>query len=184
VPADCRDSVINRIGELVEGELEGVSLASDGRKIPVSIRSSAIEYLGRKAVLLHVRDISERRQAETARRESEERYKLLFDCNPQPMWVHDLETHRFLAVNDAAIRLYRYSREEFMLMENMDSLWAQPPGDALDLPCIANLVNVATAKHRRKDGTSLNVELTQHTLKLDGRFAAFVMISRVISASR
>jgi hypothetical protein len=43
---------------------------------------------------------------------------------------------------------------------------------------------MSTARHRRKDGTMLTVELTQHTMMLDDRMAAFVMINRVISASR
>ncbi len=183
VPAELRDSVVRHIGKLVDGEVEGVSLASDGRKIPVSIRSSAIEFMGQKAVLLNVRDISERRRSEDALRDSEERYRLLFDCNPQPMWVHDLESRRFIAVNDAAVRLYKYSSDEFLSLDSTDRLWDQPD-PAAELPRLKNIVNVALARHRRKDGTILNVELTQHTMKLDGRFAAFVMISKVISSSR
>jgi hypothetical protein len=49
------------------------------------------------------------------------------------------------------------------------------------LPKLPNLVEVTTAKHRRKDGATLTVELTQHTMILDGRVVAFVMISKVIS---
>ncbi len=184
VPGELRDSVVRQIGKLVDGEVEGISLVSDGKKIPVSIRSSAIEFMGQKAILLHVRDISERRRTEIALRESEERYRLLFDCNPQPMWVQDLESRRFLAVNDAAVRLYKYSSDEFLLMDSTDCLWDRPDPAATELPRLANIVQVATARHRRKDGTTLNVELTQHTIKLDGRFAAFVMISKVISSSR
>ena len=184
VPADLRDSVVRQIGRLVDGEVEGVSLASDGKRIPVSIRSSAIEFMVQKAVLLHVRDISERRRSEDPLRDSEERYRLLFDCNPQPMWVHDLESRRFLAVNDAAVRLYKYSSDEFLVMDSTDRLWDQPDPVAAELPQLKNIVNVAIARHGRKDGTILNVELTQHTMKLDGRFAAFVMISKVISSSR
>jgi PAS domain S-box-containing protein len=169
---------------LIEGEVEGYSLAIDGQRIPVSIRSSAIAYMGRPAILLHVRDITARRKAEEAVVESEKRYKLLFNSHPQPMWVHDLESQRFLAVNDAAVRLYKYSVDEFLAMQSIDTIRAEKDCDASDLPGLPNLVKVATAKHRRKDGVTLNVELTQHTIALDGRFAAFVMISKVISSSR
>ncbi|MDX2255442.1 MAG: PAS domain S-box protein [Pseudanabaenaceae cyanobacterium bins.39] len=48
--------------------------------------------------------------------EQESTYRHLFDCNPQPMWIYDLETLRFLAVNDAAIAQYGYSRDEFLAM--------------------------------------------------------------------
>jgi len=46
--------------------------------------------------------------------ESEERYRLLFERNPNPMWVYDSETLAFLAVNNAAIQQYAYTRDEFL----------------------------------------------------------------------
>jgi PAS domain S-box-containing protein len=183
VPKEHRHMVVGQT-QLVEGEVEGYSLSIDGRRIPVSIRSSAIAYMGRPAILLHVRDITARRKAEEAMIESQEHYKLLFNSHPQPMWVHDLESQRFIAVNNAAVRLYKYSVDEFLAMENVETVRGKTEADDSDLLGLANLVRVETAKHRRKDGVTLNVELTQHTIALDGRFAAFVMISKVISSSR
>src|SRR6266850_1879544 len=180
VPPDYRDSVV-RPQQLVDSEVEGFSLGTSGRRIPVSIRTSAITYMGRAALLLQVRDISKRRKVEEALRESESRYRLLFSLNPQPMWVYDMETRRFIAVNEAAMRLYRYSRDEFLLMNSIDAILAQPRGEEPELPKLSKLVEVTTAKHRRKDGVGLTVELTQHTMTLDDRLVAFVMITRVIS---
>ena len=47
-------------------------------------------------------------------------YRLLFESNPQSMWVYDLATLRFLAVNDAAVHHYGYSRAEFLRMTPKD----------------------------------------------------------------
>jgi PAS domain S-box-containing protein len=65
-------------------------------------------------------DMTERERTAQALRDSEERYRILFDSNPHPMWAYDLETLTFLAVNDAAIRHYGYSREEFLSMTIAD----------------------------------------------------------------
>jgi len=75
VPREARDSVAKEYGKWLTGELnryEGFSLTSSGRNVPVEIRASQMTYLGETALVLHVRDLTERRRAETALRKSEE----------------------------------------------------------------------------------------------------------------
>ena len=109
-----------------------------------------------------------RKQAEDALRESERRYRTLFESNPQPMWVHALESQTFLAVNEAAMKHYGYSRDEFLaitLKDIEDQLEARP-----------KLVNgTGISKHRKKDGTPIEVELTAHGLFFDERPARLVL---------
>ena len=73
-----------------------------------------------------LRNAAEHRRTEAALRESEERYRMLFERNPHPMWICDVETHAFLEVNDAAVAHYGYSREEFLQMTKDD---IRPPED-------------------------------------------------------
>src|SRR5438045_8473953 len=68
------------------------------------------------------------------------RYRMLFESSPLPMWVLDDESMRFLAVNDAALRLYGYAHEEFLSMSAAD-LRRADSGRALrrnraGVPCI------------------------------------------------
>jgi two-component system, cell cycle sensor histidine kinase and response regulator CckA len=118
--------------------------------------------------------------------EANERYGMLFGSNPQPMWVFDIETLRFLEVNDAAIRHYGYSRDEFLSMTILDIL---PPEDA---PGIhhglertgAARGEVALIQHQRKDGTIVDMELVSHEMELDGRRARLVLATDISERTR
>jgi PAS domain S-box-containing protein len=122
----------------------------------------------------------ERKRAGEALRASEEQYRILFQSNPHPMWVFDNETYAFLAVNDAAIRHYGYSREEFLSMTVKDIRLPD------DIPVLmAGLAKrrthdmVGIRRHRKKDGTLINVEISWHSLDFEGRPARLVLASDV-----
>jgi len=72
-----------------------------------------------------IRAAASKRSLATLRRE-EEQCRLLFETNPTPMWVFDVETLQFLAVNEAAVSQYGYSREEFLSRTERD---LRPPED-------------------------------------------------------
>jgi PAS domain S-box-containing protein len=67
----------------------------------------------------------ERDQALAALSEREARYRELFKANPQVMFVYEIRSLRFLAVNEAALAFYGYSREEMLDMALPD---VEPPG--------------------------------------------------------
>jgi two-component system, cell cycle sensor histidine kinase and response regulator CckA len=118
--------------------------------------------------------------------EADERYGMLFGSNPQPMWVFDVETLAFLEVNEAAVRHYGYTREEFLSMTIMDIL---PPEDAPGLHhglegTGANRGEVALAQHQRKDGTIIDMELVSHEMELDGRRARLVLATDISERTR
>ena len=131
-------------------------------------------------------DILARQRAEGALRESEERYRLLFESIPHPTWVFDAETLRFLTVNEAAVRHYGYSREELSLMTIKD---IRPPDE---IPALMDKLNNTPAgashagiwKHRKKDGTDIYAEIITHDLLLSGRRARLVLASDVTERIR
>ena len=114
VPPAKRAEVRNVFRKLSQGELrqvEGTSMAADGREIPVEVRTSLIDYSGRAALLLHVRDISERRQAEEALKGSEIRFHSVWENSVDGMRLTD-ENGTILAVNESFCNLVGMKREE------------------------------------------------------------------------
>jgi two-component system cell cycle sensor histidine kinase/response regulator CckA len=117
--------------------------------------------------------------------EADRRYRLLFDANPQPMWVFDVETLVFLAVNDAAIRHYGYSRDEFLRMSIMDILHPDDaPGLAGSLERGPQREGVALAQHQRKDGSIVDMEIVSHALEVDGHQARLVLATDITERTR
>ena len=115
-----------------------------------------------------------------------ERYRLLFDNNPVPMWVYDTETLRILAVNDAAIGTYGYPREEFLAMTIRD-IRPDDDRDALSERVRAlpkGYHQTGKWRHRKKDSTIFPVEITSHSLVFDGHDARLVLITDITERQR
>ncbi|MDR3404669.1 MAG: PAS domain S-box protein [Chthoniobacter sp.] len=106
--------------------------------------------------------------------ESEASFQLLFHQHPLPMWVVDATSLAFVAVNDAAIKKYGYSREEFLAL-TMDQI-ATPMEDSGETSGDGLSQGASTAwQHKRKDGATLFVESTWHEIPFGGRDAVLVL---------
>ena len=159
---------------------------AEGRDFPCEVRLLRMEIDGRAVVRGSITDITERKAAEGRLRESELRYRVLFEANPHPMWVYDLGTLRFLAVNIAAITHYGYRQEEFLAMTIRD---IRPPGD---VPALLANVSATDAgpdhagvwRHRKRDGSLLDVEISSHEIEFDGRRARVVLANDVTEQQR
>jgi PAS domain S-box-containing protein len=123
------------------------------------------------------KDITERARDQKAVEDSETRYRKLFDLHPQPMWVVDAKALSFLAVNAAAVRLYGYSKDEFLSM-TADQI--RPQED------IANLFKVfedrsasysqRVWRHKKKNGDLVHVKVVSYALEFDGKQARLAVI--------
>lgn len=127
-----------------------------------------------------VQDITSRVETETALRGSEEKYKLLFRSNSQPMWVYDDETLGFLEVNDAAVQHYGYSEEEFYNMtlrdirpeEDVPFLMMDIKGKKEELP---PSYRKGFWQHYKKNGELIFVEIKSHPIEFEGKSARLVL---------
>ncbi|MCB9422876.1 MAG: PAS domain S-box protein [Ardenticatenaceae bacterium] len=118
-----------------------------------------------------------RQESQDALAKSEQTYRLLFENNPWPMWVYDLETLAFLAVNEAAVDKYGYSVAEFLDMSIRDIRPVEDlPRLMADVAQTTRSLNFAGEwRHCRKDGTVFPVEITSHTLVYNGRSGRLVI---------
>ncbi len=130
--------------------------------------------------------VREREAAHRVAIDSEMRYRLLFDANPLPTWVYDSETLRFLAVNDAAVRQYGYSREEFLAM-TIEQI--RPPEDVAALRLSLRKVpreplRGGSWRHRRKDGGIVDVDVVGTAIEFAGRSAELALVHDVTQRRR
>ena len=100
------------------------------------------------------------------------RYRMLFESSPLPMWVLDAESLRFLSVNDAAVRLYGYSRDEFLTMT------------AHDIDPAAGELGPGVSRHTKKNGEVIVVDRDGHLVSWRGTPARLVFIRDITERQR
>ncbi|HSS18733.1 MAG TPA: ATP-binding protein [Pyrinomonadaceae bacterium] len=139
-----------------------------------------------RRAISELRERENRRRATEALQASELRYRQLFESNPLPMWVYELDTLKFLAVNGAAIEHYGYSKKEFLAMSIKDIR----PAD--DLPALLieltrqpqGLDRSGVWRHVKRNGEIIDVEITTHSIEFEGRPAELVLANDVTERQR
>ncbi|MDQ6918306.1 MAG: PAS domain S-box protein, partial [Candidatus Dormibacteraeota bacterium] len=128
-------------------------------------------------------DITDRKAAEQKLAESEAKYRLLFDRNPEAMWVRESGSNRFLAVNDTAVERYGYTRQEFLAM-SADVI--QPPEELARMADARGADDAYSGpwRHRRRNGDIIAVEVSSHKLEFDGLDARLVIAADVSERKR
>ena len=174
--------VINN-GVIAELSNHTALISKEGVLIPIADSGAPIrnEKGGLTGVVLVFRDQSAeylyRRELETSRA----LYRRLFEENPQPMYICDVETLEFLEVNEAMVKHYGYTRDEFLKMSIKD---IRPPEDIpaliADVQGNAQPQNVAGEwRHLKKDGTLVHVFINTHAVVFNNKEARHVMASDI-----
>ena len=133
-------------------------------------------------------NFTKRKEGEQELKKSEETYRYLFAHNPNPLWIFDIDSLKFLAVNNAAVQNYGYSEEEFLNMSIKD---IRPSEDLEKLSKylkirVENYVQTGAWRHKKKDGTIIWVDISTHPMIYKGLMAEMVLptdVSKWINAS-
>ena len=134
-------------------------------------------------------DVTERYEAEREMAMREHRYRLMFEVMPMPAWVYDTDSYRFLAVNPAAIAHYGYSEAEFLAMSILD---VRPPEDIDRVKAQVRARREGFEgqgpgwghRHRRADGTIIDVQVISHAFDFEGHSARIVLVNDVTEQNR
>jgi PAS domain S-box-containing protein len=176
------------IGKRIEGVFEkGVNdaeahfLTKTGEKIPYYFRAVLINYEGQPCLLGNGIDITEQKVAVTQLKLSEQKYKLLFHSNPQPMFMLALPGYNIIEVNTSALGQYGYTKEEFLNLSVYD---LRPAEDVEKFKASTDLrfrsiQHAGIWRHRKKDGTIIYVDITTHDVYYEERPVRLVLASDV-----
>jgi len=129
-----------------------------------------------KTMAVFFLDITERKLAEVALRESEEKYRMLFSAEKDAILIIDSTDLSISEVNQAAVDMYGYSLEEFSRLKATE-LWSEPLQSQERIQAsIDGRLDLMQARHRKKDGTLFPVEITAGTFEWQQKFMLVAII--------
>jgi PAS domain S-box-containing protein len=166
-----RYDFVKRIGNTIYGEAF-VPGTYQGKG--AYLWSTAAPLIGRDGNIIgavqSIRDISDRKQAEETVKQSEEKYRQLFETVSDAILLFDADCRRLLDVNESALNLYGYTRDEFLGLKHTE-ITAEP--DLSEESIAETLAGIRTKVplryHRKKDGTVFPVEISCSTFDLSGQ---------------
>jgi PAS domain S-box-containing protein len=186
---DASAGLISALGRLAAEEHRFAETRRNGNQVKAQQLQWVLWALSIAVVVLALITFQIIRQDLRANlRTSEEKYKTLFYNSPLAKWIYDEHTLRFLEVNDAAIRMYGYTQEEFRQMTLAD---IRPPAEVATLMEDINKVQQdptvfldSQRRHAKKNGELIDVQVSAHFINYEGKKARVVAITDVTERIR
>jgi len=183
-PDEEKDYIAGRIeGVFLKGinDAEASFLTKKAEKIPYYFKAVLINFEGKPCLLGNGIDITERKKAEAELIASEQKYKLLFESNPLPMWMLNLPEYNVSDVNNAALLQYGYTREEFLKLSVLDF---RPIEDVEKFKASTNtsfrgIHHAGVWRHIKKDGTILYVDIVTYDINYKGQQTRLVLANDI-----
>ncbi|MEN9454864.1 MAG: Sensor protein kinase WalK, partial [Pseudomonadota bacterium] len=166
-------------------ELKGIR--RDGGEIAIEIRACPVKLGKRPAMIVWIRDITDRAVYEDNLRKSAAYYRALFDENPQMMCLHDIETTQVLAVNRAMLDTYGYSASEIHNVRVMDMVALRMLPELkslLDTPLNGSPRSSGLWETYARDGRMIEVEVVAYDVDFGNRPARLIIAEDVTEKRR
>lgn len=147
--------------------------------VPLKMWFDASVYPSLNGVSVYLKDNTERKRITMALQESERNYNSLFQLSPLPMWVFDLQTLKFLEVNQAAVKNYGYSEAEFLNMTIKDIRLSDDSPQLKQLLKLYNFTDESKHQgifqHVTKDGSIIHVDIQSNPIQFKGKLAKVII---------
>jgi two-component system, sporulation sensor kinase E len=158
-------------GEVESVYYETMGAKKDGTNNWVEFYGSRAIIEGEPTIIGSMIDITERKKAEEELRSSEQKYKLLFDSNPLPLWMIAKDDLSIIAVNEAAANLYGYTKDELLHMSVRELRPAEDFEQQLNRyrKVVNSSTDMGIIRHIKKDGSLMFVQLIAHDIIFEGR---------------
>lgn len=185
----CRQGIARYVetgkGKIVGGRIETTGLRADGTEFPVELTAVALKGQDPPLFTAYIRDITERKRAEETLRQSEEKFRLIFNNTNDAVFILDLQG-RFLEVNQVTCDRLWYTRDEMLRMSLLD---IDPPEFALRIEeriraILDSGYAVFETAHVRRDGTVIPVEVGSRTITYEGRPALLSVVRDITERKR
>lgn len=181
------DAVRGRIRRLneerqpVRDAMEQRMVRADMSKIWVETCGEPFLYMGKMGALVFVRDITWRKEAEASLKESEERFRSIFEENLSVMFIVDPLTGRFLDANRACVAFYGWPREQLLRMRSQDVNMLGEKSLLEIQKAVAGEQSYFEFKHRLADGSVRDVEVFTSRIKASGEQILFCIVNDITS---
>jgi len=183
VPEPVRGQVAERRARLQAGDMNvtgsNENIRKDGSRIICEWSNTLLTDESGKftGVLATAQDVTERMKMVEALEASEERYRRIFAATPLPMWVTEVHAPRFLAVNDAAVEKYGYTREEFLAMSAIELQVDEDRGLVMQQLLDRDPTRPAhfERRHVTRSGKIITVEITAQPFQYGGQPARLIL---------
>lgn len=176
MPLSARKTAAKRLQRLVSDGIRKLDPIlyelrhKDGTGITVEVTTIPVTLKGKGVFLSSARDLTFRKKAEQELKESEEKYRLLFESETDAVLLFDGDSRQFIDVNEAATKTYGYSREEFLQLTHWDITADQDIAEETIRATIrAQAMPSFRSNHRKKDGSVFPVEITGSSFRMGDR---------------
>lgn len=150
-------------------------------QIPFMVNSWKVDVEGKYYLMGIGTDISEKQKTQELLSLSEANYKLLFDNNPMPMWMFTSDEWKIVGVNNAALDMYGYSKEEFLQKQLIEMRPAEDVQEFLDYSNDKRLDKKIRThwRHQKKDGTIFHVELQSNEIIYNNQKVKLILVNDI-----